>query len=62
MTFRCLVEKLLRNKPKELENMVKQKVEQVLSITQKEFLSDETVALIILQQEAELERVNNESI
>lgn len=62
MTFRAVVEKLLRNKSVELQKRVKGKIEELLTLLNREYLEDETVAIIVLIQEAELEREKNANI
>lgn len=60
ITFRAVVEKLLRGKSKELQSRVKHKILDIQKLVQREYLSDETVTIIIMTQEMELERANNE--
>lgn len=56
ISYRYLVENMIYNKPKDVQEKVQAKIEEVLKITNKGFLSDETTAIIILQVEAEIER------
>lgn len=62
MTFRVMVERIVRGKPKELQTRVKNKIEDTLRMLNKEYLSDETVAIITMVQEIELEREKNENV
>lgn len=62
MTFRVMVERIVRGKPKELQTIVKNKIEDTLRMLNKEYLSDETVAIITMVQEIELEREKNENV
>lgn len=56
MTFRYLVDNIIHNKPKSTQEKIQAKIDEVLNITNKSFLSDETTAIIILQVEANIER------
>lgn len=60
MTFRALVERVLNGKSEELQTRVKDKIEDTLRTLGREYLSDETVAIIAMVQELELEREKNE--
>lgn len=59
MTFRALVERVLNGRPKELQTRVKAKIQETLRTLGREYLSDETVAIITMVQEIELEREKN---
>lgn len=56
ISYRYLVDNMIHNKPKSTQEKIQAKIDEVLNITNKGFLSDETTAIIILQVEAELER------
>ena len=56
ISYRYLVDNIIHAKPKETQRRIQEKIDEVLNITNKGFLSDETTAIIILQVEAEIER------
>lgn len=56
ISYRYLVDNMIHNKPKVVQDRIQAKIDEVLYITNKGFLSDETTAIIILQVEAEIER------
>lgn len=56
ISYRYLVDNMIHNKPKSIQEKIQAKIDEVLNITNKGFLSDETTAIIILQVEAEIER------
>lgn len=59
MTFRVLVEQVLNGKPKELQTRVRAKIQDTLRTLGREYLSAETVVIITMVQEIELERGKN---
>lgn len=56
ISYRYLVDNIIHNKPKSTQEKIQAKIDEVLNITNKSFLSDETTAIIILQVEANIER------
>lgn len=58
-SFRHLVEVMLNNKPEELKKLVELKVTKVVDYTNANSISRESLAIIIMQAECELERENN---
>lgn len=59
MTFRVLVEQVLNGKPKELQTRARAKIQDTLRTLGREYLSAETVVIITMVQEIELERGKN---
>jgi len=59
ISFRGMLTKMLYNKPKIVEERVKNKIARVLDITNQTSLSPESCAIIIMITENELERELN---
>lgn len=56
MTFRVLVDRILHNHPKVLQDRIKSKINSTLKILNKEYISEESVAIIAMIQELEYNR------
>lgn len=58
-SFRSLMIALISKKPKELQELVEQKVSKVMEYLNQPSISRESLAIIIMQAECELERSQN---
>lgn len=56
MTFRVLVDRIIHNHPKDLQDRIKSKINSTLKILNKEYISEESVAIIAMIQELEYNR------